>query len=193
MRDLDKERVKLEQQEKKLITEIKTAAKKGHDGACKTMAKDLVRTRKYIQKFYQMKTQLQAVSLRIQTMRSNQAMADAMKGCAKAMKKMNKQVNLPEIQKIMMNFEKESEIMDMKEDMMNDAMDDVMDEAEDEEESDMIVRQILDEIGIGATAAMGDVPTTAPGQKDAVKAPEPVMEDSIDAQPQARLDNLRQE
>lgn len=34
--------------------------------ACKVMAKDLVRTRRYIQKFYQMKTQLQAVSLRIQ-------------------------------------------------------------------------------------------------------------------------------
>jgi len=30
------------------------------------MAKDLVRTRRYIQKFYQMKTQLQAVGLRIQ-------------------------------------------------------------------------------------------------------------------------------
>jgi len=35
-------------------------------GACKIMAKDLVRTRRYIQKFYEMKTQLQAVSLRIQ-------------------------------------------------------------------------------------------------------------------------------
>lgn len=30
------------------------------------MAKDLVRTRKYIQKFYQMKAQLQAVGLKIQ-------------------------------------------------------------------------------------------------------------------------------
>jgi NADH:ubiquinone oxidoreductase subunit 6 (subunit J) len=85
------------------------------------MAKDLVRTRKYIQKFYGMRTQLQAVGLRIQvsscngnninnkrrkiiiikadnciffllsssfcfllkTMRSNQAMADAMKGVTK--------------------------------------------------------------------------------------------------------------
>lgn len=34
--------------------------------ACKVMAKDLVRTRRYVQKFYQMKTQLQAVGLRIQ-------------------------------------------------------------------------------------------------------------------------------
>lgn len=47
------------------------------------MAKDLVRTRRYVQKFYQMRTQLQAVGLRIQTLRSNQQMADAMRGATK--------------------------------------------------------------------------------------------------------------
>jgi charged multivesicular body protein 2A len=112
------------------------------------MAKDLVRTRRYIQKFYQMRTQLQAVSLRIQTLRSNQAMADAMKGVTKAMRGMNRSVNLPEISKIMMEFERESEMMDMKEEMMNDAIDDAVDEEDDEEETDAIVNQVLDEIGI---------------------------------------------
>lgn len=43
-----------------------------------------MRTRRYISKFYSMKTQLQAVSLRIQTLRSNQQMAEAMKGATKA-------------------------------------------------------------------------------------------------------------
>lgn len=47
------------------------------------MAKDLVRTRRHIHKFYQMKTQLQAVSLRIQTLRSNQQMAEAMRGATR--------------------------------------------------------------------------------------------------------------
>ena len=47
------------------------------------MAKDLVRTRRYIQKFYQMKTQLQAVGLRIQALRSNQQMAEAMRGATR--------------------------------------------------------------------------------------------------------------
>ena len=47
------------------------------------MAKDLVRTRRYISKFYTMKTQLQAVSLRIQGMRSNQQMAEAMRGATR--------------------------------------------------------------------------------------------------------------
>lgn len=52
-------------------------------GPCKVMAKDLVRTRRYVSKFYTMKTQLQGVSLRIQGMRSNQQMAEAMKGATK--------------------------------------------------------------------------------------------------------------
>lgn len=47
------------------------------------MAKDLVRTRRYVSKFYQMRTQLQAVSLRLQTLRSNEQMAVAMKGATK--------------------------------------------------------------------------------------------------------------
>lgn len=65
-RELDRERVKLENQEKKLVADIKKSAKNGQIGACKIQAKDLVRTRRYIQKFYQMRTQLQAISLRIQ-------------------------------------------------------------------------------------------------------------------------------
>lgn len=58
--------MKLENQEKKLISEIKKSAKNGQMGACKIQAKDLVRTRRYIEKFYSMRTQLQAISLRIQ-------------------------------------------------------------------------------------------------------------------------------
>lgn len=115
------------------------------------MAKDLVRTRKHIQKFYQMRTQLQAVSLRIQSLRSNQQMAEAMKGATKAMGMMNKSMNLPQISKIMRDFEKESEVMDMKEEMMGDAVDDVMDDGEElgeEEEGDAILKEVLDEIGV---------------------------------------------
>jgi|SRR5690554_6201828 len=61
---------------------------------------------------------------------------------------MNRNMNLPQIQKIMMEFEKESEIMDMKEEMMSDTIDEAMEEEEDEEEEEAIVNQVLDEIGI---------------------------------------------
>lgn len=44
------------------------------------------------------------------------------------------QLKLPQIQKIMMEFEKQSEMMDMKEELMNDAIDDAMGDEDDEEE-----------------------------------------------------------
>ncbi|KAI8897318.1 Snf7 family [Globomyces pollinis-pini] len=147
-RDLDRERTKLEAQEKKLIADIKKSAKANQMGACKVMAKDLVRTRRYIQKFYQTRTQVQAISLQIQTFQSNQQMATAMKGVTKALASMNKGANLPQISKIMEDFARESEMMDMKQEVMNDAMDDAMEDEDDEEETDQILSQVLDEIGI---------------------------------------------
>lgn len=98
------------------------------------MARDLVRTRRYEKKFMLMKANIQAVSLKIQTLRSQNAMAQAMKGVTKAMASMNRQLNLPQIQRILQEFEKQSEIMDMKEEIMNDAIDDAMEGDEDEEE-----------------------------------------------------------
>lgn len=56
------------------------------------MAKDLVRTRRYVKKFIMMKANIQAVSLKIQTLKSNNSMAMAMKGVTKAMATMNRQV-----------------------------------------------------------------------------------------------------
>jgi len=56
------------------------------------MAKDLVRTRRYIKKFMIMRANIQAVSLKLQTLKSTDAMAQAMKGVTKAMTVMNKQV-----------------------------------------------------------------------------------------------------
>lgn len=62
---------------------------------------------------------------------------------------MNRGLNLPAIQRIMNEFEKESSMMDMKEEMMSDAVDDVMDEEdEEEEEGDKILKEVLDEIGV---------------------------------------------
>ena len=116
-------------------------------GAVKVQAKDLVRTRRYIQKFYQMRTQLQAISLRIQTVRSNEQMMQSMKGATKLLGSMNKQMNLPALQRIAMEFEKENDIMDQRQEMMDDAIDDVTG-LEDEEEGEEVVNQVLDEIGV---------------------------------------------
>lgn len=94
-----------------------------------------------------MRTQLQAISLRIQTVRSNEQMMQSMKGATSLLGSMNRQMNLPALQRIAMEFEKENDIMDQRQEMMDDAIDDVTG-LEDEEEGEEVVKEVLDEIGI---------------------------------------------
>lgn len=94
-----------------------------------------------------MRTQLQAVSLRIQTVRSNEQMMQSMKGATQLLGSMNRSMRLPALQKIAMEFEKENDIMDQRQEMMDDAIDDVTG-AEDEEEGEEVIREVLDEIGV---------------------------------------------
>jgi len=199
MRDLDRERSKMEQQEKKIIADIKKMAKLGQMDAVKVMAKDLVRTRRYVKKFIMMKANIQAVSLKITTLKSQNAMANAMKGVTKAMTNMNRQLKLPQIQQIMQEFEKQTEMMNMKEEIMNDVMDDAMEGEDDEDESDAIVSQVLDELGLQMTEGLGGLPSTG-GTLTATQATAKVPvatavggggDDDDDIQ--ARLDNLRRE
>uniref|UniRef100_A0A3B3ZJ12 Charged multivesicular body protein 2A n=1 Tax=Periophthalmus magnuspinnatus TaxID=409849 RepID=A0A3B3ZJ12_9GOBI len=134
MRELDREKAKLEQQEKKIIADIKKMAKQGQ------------------------------------------------------------MLKLPQIQKIMMEFEKQSEIMDMKEEMMNDAIDDAMGDEDDEEESDAIVSQVLDELGLNLTDELSNLPSTGGSLSVAGKKAEPqaALADA-DADLEERLNNLRKD
>lgn len=132
-----------------------------------------------------MRTQLQAVSLRIQTLRSNQQMAEAMKGATRAMGMMNRTMNLPAVQRIMREFERESATMDMKEEMMGDAVDEAMDDEADgigeEEEGDAILKEVLDEIGVGLNQQLGATPNVLPGAQESVPAERVAIGEGIGA------------
>lgn len=71
---------------------------------------------------------------------------------------MNRQTNLPAMQKIMNDFEREDAMMDMKQEMMSDAVDEVMDDAVEDEESegDEILKKVLDEIGVDLSQQVGN-------------------------------------
>jgi len=152
-----------------------------------------------------MRAHLNAVLLKIQTVKSHEAMASALRGTTKvtpichaidapsdlliklphfqhaepkdamqvyfnvlsmflpqAMSKMNKVFNLPELNRIMMEFQKEEMKAEMTMEMMGDTMDDVMEGENDEEEEKQIVAQILDEIGISLNGALAEAPTSQP-------------------------------
>lgn len=77
----------------------------------------------------------------------------AMKGATMALSSMNKSMNLPQLQRIAMEFERENDIMEQRQEMMDDAVDDAMDVGI-EEEGDEVVEQVLEEIGIDLNQAV---------------------------------------
>jgi charged multivesicular body protein 2A len=88
-------------------------------------------------------------------------MMQAMKGATGVLGNMNRSMNLPALQRIAMEFEKENDIMDQRQEMMDDAIDDVTG-LEDEAEGEEVVNEVLEEIGIDLKNAVG---FHAPGMK----------------------------
>ncbi|GAB5033939.1 charged multivesicular body protein [Nannochloropsis oceanica] len=176
IRELDRERVNLERNEKKLIMDIKKYAKENQMGAVKTMAKDLVRTRNYQTKFIEMRSHLQGAALKLETVRSHEAMATAMRSVTSAMVSMNKQVNVPALTKIMTDFARENEKSELMGDMLGDAMDDAMTEEGDEEEQERIVGAVLTELGLDMTDAVPEAPGAVPASAAAAAKVNPQRE-----------------
>ena len=184
-RALDRDRQNLEREQKKLIADIKKCAKENRIGPVKIMAKDLVRIRKHQEKFTNLTAQLRAISLQMTSMQSTQAISEAMKKVTKSMATLNRQVKLPALQGVMREFAKQSEALDMKQEMIGDSIDDVMDDGEDEKESEMIVAQVLDEIGVTIGEGLVDVP----GRKQQPDKEERKVDDA-DKALEARFNNL---
>ena len=117
------------------------------------------------------------------------------------------------MQRIMMEFERQSEIMEMKEETIGDtstfkslrfwliavthmlvlaAVDDMMDDEDEEEETENIINQVLDEIGINLNSELVDTPSTIATSATKEAAKEPVAEaEAADRDLQERLANLR--
>ncbi|EER30811.1 hypothetical protein CTRG_05263 [Candida tropicalis MYA-3404] len=201
-RELTREVNKLQQQEKKLISDIKKSAKAGQISSAKIQAKDLIRTKSYISKFNSMKTQLQAISLRIQSVRSNQQMAMSMRDATRVLGGMNRSMNMPQLSRIAQEFAKESDLMDQKQEFMDEAIDDAMaddeDELGEEEQIDEILGKVLDEIGVDLNTTLKDTPTgianneqAAPRVAEALGATGGGSGAADEDDLQARLDSLK--
>jgi charged multivesicular body protein 2A len=85
-------------------------------------------------------------------------MMTSMKGATQLLGSMNRTMNLPALNKIAMDFQRENELMDMRQEAMDDAIDEVTG-LDDEEESEDIVNQVLDEIGVNLGQSLGETPT----------------------------------
>ena len=167
-RELEREISRMQTAQKKLEKDIKKYAKENQTATVKIMVKDLVRNRNYVTWFIMTKTQLTAVGLKLQTIKSNEAMSSAMKDATKCLILLNKQ--MPELQKTMDEFVTENEKNELQQEIMNETIDDAMMEEGSEAMEDQIYNQVMDELGLQFNENVPEAPTSASSRNsEAVK------------------------
>jgi len=190
-REMEREIRELEREEKKIFVEIKQRAKhpgvKGmNDPALKSMAKNLVQVRNQKEKLYGTKAHLGSVGMQATSMATQVSATMAIGNVSSAMAKANNAIDAKAMTKIMADFTRQNEVMEVRQEMMDDALTDAFDNDEMEAEADDITSQVLAELGIemGQQLVGLDAPSKMPAGANAEE------EDVADAALMARLNAL---
>jgi len=166
-RDMDREIRELDRTEAQVLAEIKKRAKapgvSGNDRALSALAKQLVQIRKQKEKMFSTKANLGAVGMQATAMASQVAAASAVGNVTKAMGTANASIDAAAVGKIMTEFQRQNEIMGVREELMDDALTDAFDADEVEEEAEAVTNQVLAELGVELDSKM--VGLDAPKQK----------------------------
>eukprot|EP01128_Nolandella_sp_AFSM9_P005507 TRINITY_DN265_c6_g1_i1.p1 TRINITY_DN265_c6_g1~~TRINITY_DN265_c6_g1_i1.p1 ORF type:complete len:214 (+),score=59.00 TRINITY_DN265_c6_g1_i1:45-686(+) len=161
-RDLDRQMRGLERQEKKLIQEIKSLASKGQNASVKLMAKELVRLRGQKAQLVKAKTTVGVVQYKVQSAKASMSVQNSMRGAANAMATANAMNSPAQVQQTMMEFERQSMMMEATDEML----DELLEDSVEEEQADALVSAVFDEIGLDLEAQMLPAPRTKLPQKN---------------------------
>lgn len=183
-REMDRELRELDRQEKQITKELKQRAKltnNSKDPALAALAKQLVQVRKQREKIMTAKAQIGAVGMNASSMATQVAAASAIGNVSNAMKATNEMMNVKETTKILHEFQRENEKLEVKQEMMDDALMDAFDNEDVEEEAEQVTNQVLAELGVEMDSKM--VGLNVPSQQ-------PTLEENISQEEQEALDSI---
>ena len=107
---------------------------------------------------------LNALFSGMQTAASSAAVAESYQKSGKAMNAVSQSVNPAAVQQDMKNFAYRSEQQQAMQSFMDDVLDSALDPEGIGEDTNIVVQQLLDEVGIEFASKMANVPAVAPPQ-----------------------------
>lgn len=188
-RQIDRQIRDVQYEEKKVQRSIKEAAKRGDMTTCKTLAKEIIHSRKAISRMYTNKAHMSSLSSSLTEQLAMIRVAGTLQKSNDVMKIVNDAIKLPEMQKTMMEMSREMSRAGLIDEMMNDALDSALDNEDLEEETDAEVERVLMEVAgetLAQLPAAKQRPVAAPPQPEAEEENEEDLQ-----QLQARLDAVR--
>ena len=191
--NLDRQINSIKREELKVSKSLKEAAKKGDNDVCKILAKEIINSRKSVNKLHTAKANLNSVQLQMKGQLATLKVSGALEQSADVMKSMSALVKIPETQKVMMELSKEMMKAGILEEMLDDTMEG-LNESEDleeaaQEEIDKIILELTTGKLTDAPAALRDnLPTQE--TREVVEQEEPESEGELEEM-QSRLEALR--
>lgn len=192
---MDREIRELDKQEKQVVLELKERAKKvnsNSDATLKALAKQLVQLRQQRDKMVGAKAQLGAMGMHATVMASQIGATAAIASVTDSMKNANKVMDVKATTKIMVEFQRENERMNVKGEMMDDMLAAAFDGDEIEEEADNLTNQVLAELGVELDSQLVglNAPSRNPNKNEQLSTAEQDALDDILPDLKARLNAL---
>jgi len=163
--NLDRQINAIKREELKVTKSLKEAAKKGDKDVCHILAKEIINSRKAVNKLYTAKANLNSVQMQMKSQLAIVKVAGALSSSAEVMKSMNALVKIPETQKAMMELSREM----MKAGVIEEMLDDTMEGLNGEEDMEEAAQDEIDKIILDLTTGkLGEAPNAV---KDTLPAP----------------------
>lgn len=162
-REITRTTSEIQREEKAALNLLKKRAKEGGDvNELKVMAREIAHKRALIIQMNASVMRLNAVQSQLLLMQANESIARAMMGASHAVAAINKQLKLPELNRALREFEKQTMLMEQSTENMQDVIDNVMTAPETNEESEDMVNQVLSEISLDVQNDLISAPANSP-------------------------------
>lgn len=177
-RNIDRQIREVEREEKKVQKAIKDAAKRNDIVSAKSLAKEIIRSRKTVNRLHENKAQLNSIAMHLGEIVATARTVGHLSKSAEVMKIVNGLMKAPEMAATMQEFSKEMTKAGVMEEMVNDAVDDTLDSEDIEEETEEEVEKVLAAIA-GETAA--ELPDAV--RREKIKQPVQAQSATVKSEP----------
>ncbi|XP_065083191.1 charged multivesicular body protein 3 [Ochlerotatus camptorhynchus] len=193
---LDRQIRSIQREEDKIKRSLKEAAKKNDKEVCTILAKEILRSRKAVNKMYTSKAHINSVQLQMKNQLATVRVAGSLAKSTEVMQAMQSLVKLPEVAASMREMSKEMMKAGIIEEMIDETMESLEDVDEMEEEAQKEIDKVLWEITAGKLGEAPSAPMAAPtkeseGEASGVSAVEAEDDEEDMKDMQSRLQALR--
>ncbi|KAM6584391.1 hypothetical protein CsatB_011393 [Cannabis sativa] len=151
-RNIERQIRDVQREQKGVEKAIREAAKRNDMGSAKALAKEIVISRKTVNRLYENKAQLNSISMHLGESVAIARTVGHLSKSSEVMKLVNNLMKAPEMAVTMQEFSKEMTKAGVIEEFVNDALDTALDSEDIEEETEEEVDKVLSELA-GETAA----------------------------------------